>query len=90
MASLDDTDFPDSHGSIEERLQDRMDYEQLIAVMNTLDSKHRAVLVLRYFDGLSYDEIAQAVGVPLGTVKSRLNHALKALRTRLGGRPGGT
>jgi RNA polymerase sigma-70 factor (ECF subfamily) len=86
MASLDDVELPDSHSSIEERVQDRLDYDQLIEVLSKLDSKHRAVLVLRYFDELSYDEIAQTVGVPLGTVKSRLNHALKALRTRLGDR----
>jgi RNA polymerase sigma factor (sigma-70 family) len=41
------------------------------------------VLVLRYSDGLSYDEIAEVLKIPLGTVKSRLNTAIKALREEL-------
>ncbi|MDP2730858.1 MAG: sigma-70 family RNA polymerase sigma factor, partial [Dehalococcoidales bacterium] len=61
----------------------RQEYERLIEAMNSLDTKHRAVLVLRYFNDLSYEEIAQAVGIPLGTVKSRINHGLKLLRGQL-------
>jgi len=60
------------------------DFEALKEAMNTLDARQRAVLVLRYFNDLSYEEIAQSLGVPLGTVKSRINHALKNLRGRLG------
>ena len=43
-----------------------------------------SVLVLGYFEGLSAVEIAHALGVPLGTVKSRTRAALGALRTVLG------
>ncbi len=68
----------------EEVLVNRQEYERLIRAMNSLDSKHRAVLVLRYFNDLSYDEIAQVVGIPLGTVKSRIYLALKTLREQLG------
>ena len=60
--------------------------EQIKRAMRLLDEKHRAVLVLRYHDGLSYDEVAQALKIPLGTVKSRLNTAIKALREELVGR----
>ncbi len=59
------------------------DFEALTEAMNALDPRHRAVLVLRYFNDLSYDEIAGTLQVPLGTVKSRINHALKRLRGRL-------
>ena len=59
------------------------DYDRLTDAMEGLDTRHRAVLVLRYFNDLSYDEIARALDVPLGTVKSRINHALKILRKRL-------
>lgn len=42
-----------------------------------LSHKLRLVIILRYFLDLSYSEIAQILGLPLGTVKSRLNMALK-------------
>lgn len=42
------------------------------------------VLRLHYLDGLTYGEIAEALEIPLGTVKSRLAYGLAALRTRLG------
>jgi RNA polymerase sigma-70 factor (ECF subfamily) len=40
-----------------------------------LPEKHRAILVLREVDGLSYEELAQALEIPKGTVMSRLFHA---------------
>lgn len=43
----------------------------------------RAVLVLREYEGLSYQEIADALEIPVGTVMSRLNYARKLLREKL-------
>jgi len=57
--------------------------EKIQQAMKALDRKHRAVLVLRYFDDLSYEEVAQALDIPLGTVKSRLNTAIRILRAEL-------
>lgn len=48
-----------------------------------LSDKLRAVVVLRYYWGLSYAEIVQILDVPLGTVKSRLHQALGILRREL-------
>jgi RNA polymerase sigma-70 factor (ECF subfamily) len=48
-----------------------------------LDRKHITVLAMRYYENLSYSEIAQVLEIPLGTVKSRLNTAIKALRREL-------
>ena len=59
--------------------RDAMD-ESLSAVLATLPAGQREVLILRFVDDLSLQEIAQAMGLPLGTVKSRLHHALNALR----------
>lgn len=59
--------------------RDAMD-ESLLAVLATLPAGQREVLILRFVDALSLQEIAQAMGLPLGTVKSRLHHALNALR----------
>lgn len=58
----------------------KWEYEKLAAAIDSLDGKYRPVFILRYFSELSYDEIAQAMGIPLGTVKSRLNTAIKTLR----------
>lgn len=60
----------------------RMD---LSAVIRTLPDDHREVIVLREVRGLSYDEIAATLGVPRGTVESRLHRARAALRQKLNG-----
>jgi RNA polymerase sigma factor (sigma-70 family) len=48
-----------------------------------LRPEHRAVLVLRHYLGYSDAEAAAAMGIPAGTVKSRLNRAMSALRAEL-------
>lgn len=48
-----------------------------------LSSDHRTVVVLHHFGGLSLPEVADAIGIPLGTVKSRIHHATQALRAAL-------
>jgi RNA polymerase sigma-70 factor, ECF subfamily len=53
---------------------------QLLGVLASLPETQREVLLLRYVDGLSEAEIAVALGVPQGTVKSRAHTALAALR----------
>src|SRR4029079_19057002 len=50
-----------------------------------LPYKHRSVVVLYYLHGLSLQETAALLDVRLGTVKSRLHYALRALRTGLEG-----
>jgi len=54
--------------------------EELIAAVNELPEEQRAVISLRYFVGLSEHEVAEALGVPQGTVKSRTARALERLR----------
>ncbi len=54
-------------------------HEQLVH----LSQKHREVLLLRFMENLSYDEMAQIIGCTAGTVRSRLHYAKAALRTRL-------
>lgn len=50
--------------------------------VQTLPRKQRAVIVLRYYEGLSESEIAAALGISTGTVKSQASRALAALRDR--------
>lgn len=53
---------------------------ELFAVMSALPDTHREVLLMRFVDGLSLDEIAQSLQIPLGTVKSRIHNGLEQLR----------
>jgi RNA polymerase sigma-70 factor (ECF subfamily) len=56
----------------------------LSAEVDLLPAAWRETLVLRFEEGMKLDEIAQTVGAPLSTVKSRLRRALEHLRRRLG------
>jgi RNA polymerase sigma-70 factor (ECF subfamily) len=57
--------------------------EMLQRCLNELPDHYRMAFVLRTFDDLSYEEIAEALGCPTGTVKSRISQARKMLRDRL-------
>lgn len=52
-------------------------------VLDGLSTDHRTVVVLRYAEDWSVDQIAEALNVPAGTVKSRLHRALNQLREEL-------
>lgn len=68
--------------------QDRLEDEEAVRqTLNRLSEGLRAVVILRYYLELSYAEIAQVLGIPLGTVKSRLALALKTLCKELGAIP---
>jgi RNA polymerase sigma-70 factor (ECF subfamily) len=53
-------------------------------VLAALPADQREIVVLAYIDGLSHSEIARRVGVPLGTVKSRMRLAYNRIREALG------
>jgi RNA polymerase sigma-70 factor (ECF subfamily) len=59
------------------------DRDELERGFRRLDPDQRIVLVLHYYVGLPMQETADALGLPLGTVKSRLHRATQALRARL-------
>ena len=64
------------HGEAERRERQAI----VLRALQHLSEDHRTVLALFDLEGLSYEEIAEIVGVPLGTVKSRINRARLALR----------
>ena len=65
---------------------ERAERDELIqSALNALADDHRAVVVMKEFDGLRYEEIAAILGVPVGTVRSRLHRARLDLRERLKG-----
>lgn len=57
--------------------------EQVRAAILHLPLEQRAALILRYFHGLTYLEVAQALACPIGTVRSRIHNGLIRLRTLL-------
>jgi RNA polymerase sigma-70 factor (ECF subfamily) len=56
------------------------DVERIHAGLDELAAEHREVLVLRYVEDMTYEEIARVVGCQVGTVRSRLHYAKRALR----------
>ena len=51
--------------------------------ISNLPDKQRAVILLAYYEDLAQEEIAQILNIPIGTVKSRLHNAIKALKFEL-------
>ena len=66
----------DMSGSIAER-------DQVDAVLRRLDEKGRAIVVLHYYLGMPLTEVAATLGLPIGTVKSRLHRALEDMRFQI-------
>jgi RNA polymerase sigma-70 factor (ECF subfamily) len=57
--------------------------EQVHAALDAISLEHREVLVLRYVEDMTYEEIARVVDCQVGTVRSRLYYAKRALRAVL-------
>ncbi len=59
------------------------DRDQLERGFGRLDPDERAVVILRYYRGYSVPEVAEIVGIPLGTAKSKIHRATQTLRAAL-------
>jgi len=66
-----------------QRIEQRERDEQVLAALGRLDAEYRAVLVMRDVEGFDYQQMADVLGLPLGTLKSRLFRARLALRDEL-------
>jgi len=60
--------------------------DEVLAAMAELPAHYRAALTLRHMQQLSYQEVADALGIPLGTVKTHLHRARAALKVRIAAR----
>ncbi len=69
----------------DEDLEQRETAEQVVSALGRLDAEYRAVLVMRDVEGFDYQQMADILGLPLGTLKSRLFRARLALREQLQG-----
>jgi RNA polymerase sigma-70 factor (ECF subfamily) len=72
------------------RLERRAEAEVWAARLLALPERYRAPLVLRHVDGLSYEEIGEALGRPAGTVKAQVHRGIAQLRAALLADPEGT
>lgn len=76
--ALDDVFSSTNDAYADSDIRDRLD-----RALGELSADHRAVVVLHYYVGLSLAEISSIVGVPYGTVGSRLHHATRSMRSAL-------
>lgn len=56
------------------------EHDDVLGALAKLSPEHRETILLRFYHDLKLEEIAEVTGAPLGTVKSRLFHALKGLK----------
>lgn len=72
--------FPDGQPTPRQVASDREAMESLDQYLQRLSEEHRVVMVLRYVEELSYEEIVEILGISIGTVKSRIHRARHELR----------
>ena len=82
VGALPDT-RPSTSPTPHDAAQHGADHDQLWQLLATLPQRQRAVLVLRYYEDLSEDQIAATLGCATGTVKSQASKALAKLRTSM-------
>ncbi len=75
--------LPDQEGAVLESLERRSQSDAVHQAIAALSVDHRAVLVLCDIEGRDYDFISEALGLPLGTVRSRVSRARLAFRRAL-------
>ena len=76
-------EVPSNEASAEELLIGQAERALVVTALAELAPPFREAIVLREMEGLSYQEIANVAGVPVGTVMSRLSRARAQLKTRL-------
>lgn len=75
----DEIEYVDAGRSPDNLIFDNWQVEKIQEALNCLSTNHRSVVELCYFQGLSYVEISEVIGCPVGTVKSRMSYALNNL-----------
>jgi RNA polymerase sigma factor (sigma-70 family) len=76
-------DFKLEETFIQDDVEMKENQAMISRALMKISHKLREVVVLKFFNGMTYEEIAQVLGVPAGTVKSRLHYALTKLRGHL-------
>jgi RNA polymerase sigma-70 factor (ECF subfamily) len=79
VASFDDLFETDRRDGPEEVVSGHWPSDQIQEALDTLSSKQREVIELTFIHRMSYTEIAEIMGCPVGTIKSRMSYALRML-----------
>ena len=75
--------LPSSGPSVESQVTQRLDRERIDRALVTLPDSQREVIELAYFEGYSQSEMADLLGQPLGTIKTRVRLAMQKLKAAL-------
>ena len=75
--------LPSGGASVESLVQQNLDRERIMGALATLPDSQREVILLAYFEGYSQSEMAEKLGQPLGTIKTRVRLAMQKLRSVL-------
>ena len=77
-------DLATAYDDVSETVEVRVEHERVEVAMSKLSDDQRNALQLAYFGGLSQSEVAERLGIPLGTAKTRLRDGMIRLREELG------
>lgn len=77
---IDEIPLPDSGDTPQQELEKREAVESVRKALAAVKEEYRTALLLRYMQGLSYEEIGKALRLPAGTVKSRINRGKAQLK----------
>lgn len=77
-------ELPATDPSLDDQLIATIEADQVRVALRALSENSRHAIVLAYFGGYTQSEIATLTGIPLGTVKSRMRHAMRSLHAALG------
>ncbi len=81
---FEDKSSEDELKDIEKKLDEKEEFLKVQEAIKKLDEKYQTIVHLRFFESLSYEEISEATGIKIGTLKSHLNRALKKLSATIG------